>query len=334
MIIPIKTPPGTTLLSSIIQKLDRGTATNDQWPDSHGVYWPLCPYHADKKSGSFSVGEKGFKCFSCGENGGLTKLAKKLGIATAASSPAQSQGLTVDEYCAEKHLEIDFLRGLGVTDRAQNGVKVLKIPYYNERGEEVATRYRTELSSNKRFWWAKGSRLIPYGVWKQDELLQCCNAKGGEPPYILFVEGESDAQTLWSYGIPALGIPGASTWKQDWVYIWREPDSGGDQFVARICQDLPEALIITPPTGRKDISECHILGDDIPDLVQSLRAAAVPYKSIQIGNQASEAQAEYQIAKDLLHSDILYEFEKLMTELGLVDETENANLLGSYLASP
>lgn len=29
------------------------------------------------------------------------------------------------------------------------------------------------------------------------------------------MEGESDAQTLWFQGLPALGIPGAASWKED-----------------------------------------------------------------------------------------------------------------------
>ena len=31
---------------------------------------------------------------------------------------------------------------------------------------------------------------------------------------VVLVEGESDAQTLWLHGYPALGLPGASTWSE------------------------------------------------------------------------------------------------------------------------
>ena len=49
---------------------------------------------------------------------------------------------------------------------------------------------------------------------------------------MLLVEGESDCWTTWFHGIPALGVPGKSTWKSDWapylegteVYVWQEPN--------------------------------------------------------------------------------------------------------------
>jgi len=51
------------------------------------------------------------------------------------------------------------------------------------------------------------------------------------------VEGESDCHTLWFHEIPALGIPGASNWRDGWtaylegiekIYAIIEPDQGGD----------------------------------------------------------------------------------------------------------
>ncbi len=62
----------------------------------------------------------------------------------------------------------------------------------------------------------------------------------------MLVEGESDTQTLWFHGIPALGIPGAETWKDRWaehlegierVYVVVEPDEGG--------QTLKEMLLVS-----------------------------------------------------------------------------------------
>jgi putative DNA primase/helicase len=45
-----------------------GKATGDGWHHWIG----LCPFHNDKRPGSFVVnrGSGAFKCFSCGENGG------------------------------------------------------------------------------------------------------------------------------------------------------------------------------------------------------------------------------------------------------------------------
>jgi hypothetical protein len=80
-----------------------------------------------------------------------------------------------------------------------------------------------------------------------------------------------------------LGVPGASNWQAAWaeyvqglaVYVWQEPDQGGETFGARVGASLPDCLILTPPEGRKDISECHIAGDTIsaleaPDILERL----------------------------------------------------------------
>jgi len=153
------------------------------------------------------------------------------------------------------------------------------------------------------------------------------------------VEGESDAQTLWLYDIPALGIPGSSTWQPEWaeyltdleVFIWQEPDEGGQTFVERIGASLPQARVITPPAGRKDVSECHILGDDVPALVSRLLGEARPYRELiaeKISVEAREAKAR---AGELLESpSLLDEFAKACRRLGLVGEERNAKLV--YLA--
>jgi putative DNA primase/helicase len=47
-----------------------------------------------------------------------------------------------------------------------------------------------------------------YCLHRMDEVL-----KAG---YALLLEGESDCHTAWFHGIPAIGIPGAGTWKPEW----------------------------------------------------------------------------------------------------------------------
>ena len=51
------------------------------------------------------------------------------------------------------------------------------------------------------------------------------------------VEGESDVHTLWHHGIPAIGLPGATNWREDrdarcfdgieTIYVLIESDKGG-----------------------------------------------------------------------------------------------------------
>lgn len=67
--------------------------------------------------------------------------------------------------------------------------------------------------------------------------------------YTVLVEGESDTQTMWHLGFAALGVPGASTFKEDWVkyldgietvYIHKEPDLGGDTFKQGVLRALKD----------------------------------------------------------------------------------------------
>lgn len=62
----------------------------------------------------------------------------------------------------------------------------------------MATRYRNHPSNPQRFTWKKGSKTILYGLWRLKQYTD---------DYIVLVEGESDAQTLWYYGVQAIGVP-------------------------------------------------------------------------------------------------------------------------------
>ncbi|MCL4534974.1 MAG: hypothetical protein M1370_07415 [Bacteroidetes bacterium] len=223
------------------------------------------------------------------------------------------------------------------------GNPAVRIPYFDTDGVEVAARLRLTLTGKDRFRWRKGSKTTPYGLWKLGEVLQCCSVAAGDntppPPFITLVEGESDAQTLWHYGIPALGAPGASTWKPEWakyleglrVYAWQEPGAGGETFIQKIGASIPEAHILTPSEGRKDISECHILGDDVPAVVQKLMAQARPYSAVQAEALNTQATAAKETARWLLNCpDILNEVTAVCTDLGVVGEDRNTKLL--YLA--
>jgi hypothetical protein len=325
------------LLNTILTKVDRGDCPDSKWPDSRGDYWPLCPLHHDEHSGSFSVGPSGFKCFACGEGGGLFDLARRLGVlqccsvAQGVKHPPSPPSLTLEEYAKAKALPIDFLQSLGLVTVYLQGQPCVRIPYFDTDGVETGARLRLCMTGKNRFRWRKGTKVQPYGLERLQEARQA--------GYIILVEGESDAQTLWYHDIPALGIPGASTWRPEWaqyltgltVYIWQEPDQGGETFARTIGKSLPEVRIITPPQGRKDVSECHILGDDLSALLQRLMAEAQPYRELAAqATNAEAAEAKRQAGDLATCANILDRLENLLPELGVVGESRNAKLL--YLA--
>ncbi len=331
------------LLFQILPGLARGDCPDSKWPDNKGEYWPLCPFHNDTHIGNFSVSERGFKCFSCGESGGLGHLAKHLGLerlhgcTVAAGDKEDFFSCTLERYAKAKALPVDFLSGLGLLDTKKHGKPALKIPYHDEVGNEAAIRYRLTLKKGQkdnRFQWRSGDKTMPYGLWRLNDMRRV--------GYIILVEGESDCHTLWFHDLPAIGIPGATNFKSAWadyltgltVYVWQEPGDAGQTFVEKIGESIPEARIITPLAGRKDISEVHILGDDVPALIRQLMAMARPWSEIEqerLNIEAAEARGK---ATNLLNSpDILNEAVKTFEALGLVGEGKTAKLLYLTLTS-
>ena len=102
---------------------------------------------------------------------------------------------TLEEYSREKHLPIKFLKELGLKNTKYNTVA---IPYKNIDGGLLTVRYRNHPSNPNKYVSIKGTKTFPYGL---DKL------KHYTKDYLVLVEGESDAQTLWYYGKQAIGIP-------------------------------------------------------------------------------------------------------------------------------
>jgi hypothetical protein len=334
------------LLQAILAKLNRGDSPDaHKWPDRNGEYSALCPFHPDTHATNFSVSERGYKCFACDAKGGLRDLAERLNLtdevgllvhlcACARGDNTPPPPLTLEEYAAAKRLPVPFLESLGLQTVYAHGKPAVRIPYYDQGGSETTVRLRLTLQKTKRedrFRWRKGSKVQPYGLWRLPDA-----HKAG---YIILVEGESDCHTLWYHGLPALGIPGATTWQAAWadhlagltVYAWQEPDQGGDSLIPKVGASLPELRVITAPVSYKDISEAHILGEDIPALVRRLMAEARPYAELraeQVSREATDARRK--AAALLACPDILGEFARLCPSLGLVGEDKTARLL--YLA--
>jgi hypothetical protein len=166
--------------------------------------------------------------------------------------------LTVAELATAKNLPTEFLRDkIGLRD----GVE---IPYRDDAGNEVAVKRRTAHKATEGSYWPKGLPLLAYG--------QECLDAARKARLLNLVEGESDCWAGWYHGIPALGIPGANATKVlaaehldgiEVVYIHREPDRGGQQFVQGATARL-EALgfrgkvyELRLPEGIKDLADLH-----------------------------------------------------------------------------
>ena len=221
----------------------------------------LCPFHADKNA-SFSADLKTgrYNCFACGASGNyIDFVANRFGMDTKEAykkiladygiaeqeKPKEKVSDTlynVEIYAEEKKLPADWLAKTFSLSagKERSGQHYVKIPYFNEDCQPVVFRKRYPKDAPMRFKWSQGSagKLLLYGLWS----LKTVHERG----YVILVEGESDTHTLWYLGLPALGVPGASTYRPEWseklkglkLYLHIEPDQGGKTFLEQMTKKL------------------------------------------------------------------------------------------------
>lgn len=258
--------------------------------DNRDSLLALCPFHEDSNP-SFSVDLKTGKwhCFTEDESGNFVSfwakingidtteaykaILAKYGVAQEKPKPApkqkksESNGLgsySIEQYSTDKKLPVDFLQDTCKvsTGTERNGTTYLKMPYIKADGQEATYRKRF---AKKEFRWRTDSRgkICLYGEWR----LQAIRESG----WAILVEGESDTQSLWFMGLPAIGIAGASMFKSEQtetlqglkLYIHKEPDQGGDTFTEKLYRGLKDGGF----TGEVFQWECAALGAKDPSQV-------------------------------------------------------------------
>lgn len=243
----------------------------------------LCPFHKDRQN-SFSVNLKTgqWHCFSEDEGGNFItfwskyhgvdtrqaykEILEKYGVAQERQRPKgeAASGLapySVEQYSFDKRLPVEFLEQTCrvSTKKERAGLTCLQMPYFTEDGQQAAVRKRY---GKKEFRWQRGSagKICLYGEWRLPEI-----RKVG---WAILVEGESDTQSLWYMGLPAIGVAGASMFKSYQaatiqglkLYIHKEPDGGGETFTGKLFRGLKEGGF----TGEIYLWSCDRLGTKDP----------------------------------------------------------------------
>lgn len=242
-------------------------------------------------------------------------------------------------YAAAKGLPVEFLRKLELSDRKYQGKPAIRIPYRDEHGEEKSIRLRTALDrsedgTDNRFRWRSGSKAMLYGLWQLEKI-----RKAG---YVVLVEGESDAQTLWYHKLPALGIPGASNWKPAWseylegverIYAVIEPDKGGETLLDKLAASgIGDRLYIVELGEHKDASGLYLAGRETfkDNFVAALKGAE-RYEDRRRAEQEEQSRGAWAMCEDLAQEpDILERFARDLARSGVAGESRVAKLL--YLA--
>lgn len=339
---------------------------------SGNVYKGLCPFHNDTEPSLIVYqNTQRWQCYGCGKHGdcfdfvrekkgvdfpdALEILIKREGIdlrkvkksgggghlfskKTCAHLHTPSESCSLKEYAEKKKLPIVFLKQIGLKDCSYLSNQAIRIPYLDETGQEISVRFRTALEKTEegdnRFKWKKGSKLYPYGLWRLNDTRK----KG----YIILIEGESDCHTLWQSREPALGIPGASTWKEEWaeylegiprIYTRIEPDAAGESLLEKLGESkIRDRLYLIDLDDTKDPSELYL--KDPEHFFKNWQKAiseAVPWIEKEKLKIAAKRRKAWELCQDIAWSaNILDCFIRLLRQKGVVGEENTAKLL--YLA--
>src|SRR5262245_2007252 len=197
-------------------------------------------------------------------------------------------------------------------------------------GVELAVRFRIGLEGD-RFRWKSGTKPCLYGLHR----LAAAQAAG----QVVLVEGESDCHTLWSHGIPALGIPGAANWREDrdarhldgieTIYIVVEPDRGGDTIQDGLSRSSirHRATLICLPT--KDASALHLEGQkEFARRWQDAYRGATPWTAVEAKASAAQRTEAWEKCAALAQKgNILDEFTRELLDIGVVGEERAAKII-------
>jgi len=259
------------------------------------MFCPVCNY-VPRGGGytSFSIHEdqNQWSCFACGNNGGRREMlghlqgsqpltVPPLPVSTPSSVNKFSrlQGATVRALCYAKGLDEDWCRStLGWRDGLWYKTPAVEMPYYIELGVEGPIRYRVGIDAGDRFR-ARGKQAL-YGLWDLPRIRQM--------GWVILEEGETDFATLFYHQFPVIGVPGSAMWRREHaqllqglrVYLWREPDQGGDTLFSKVTSTVSDVLVINPPAGVKDPNELYLQeGANFRANLEELINQATPYKS-------------------------------------------------------
>jgi len=316
-------------------------------------YQALCPVYDDRDpSLSVAQGEDGralLRCFAgCETEDVVAALGLQMrdlfenrnghgggGSYTPLENGSIDQPATLENYAAYVDLPVEHLEALSLEQYYRLGKPAVRIPYLDVAGEEVLlVRSRVSLTGKPKILTRKGDKHRLYGLWKLRE--------ARDAGYAWLVEGESDSQTLWYHGEPALGIPGANGWKPEWA-----ADLEGVERVYFVVEDEAgeacwKKLAATPEIcGRlyrveledtKDVSELHKKDPDgFKESLREARESARAWLDIAEREEQERTREAWASCRELAESsDILAAFSEDLERCRVVGERTNSELL--YLA--
>jgi DNA primase len=188
------------------------------------------------------------------------------------SSQRESLAKATARYKKSVHLAEEYLarRGLTLQDAATVHLGVvdeplpsheqyrgrLVIPYITPSGV-VDIRFRAMGIEEPKYMGLPGTHTRLYNV----------TALQTATNHIAVCEGEIDAITLhYKCGIPAVGVPGANSWKKhytrmladfDTVFVFADGDQPGSDFAKGLAKELNSVITLQMPEG-EDVNSMYL----------------------------------------------------------------------------
>jgi hypothetical protein len=332
-------------LEIVLQRLDRLTRSGAGWT-------ARCPAHEDRHNSlSVSEGAEGRVLLHCFAGCSTENVCEAIGLELRdlfapgdgrgalfprrVPAPPQHTGCTLEAYAEAKGLPAEFLRSLGLSEITYQRAPAVRMPYFDEAGNELTVRFRVSLDGDQKVRTKRGCKAHLYGLNR----LEFAREAG----YVVLVEGESCAQTAWLHGFPALGLPGANAWKEERdagylegisaVYVLIEPDRGGDAVLRWLSASrISERVRLVRLLEVKDVSELYLADRrQFAERFEVALQSAVPWAEQERVAAEIRTQRAWDRASPLASRPrILDEFEHELERAGVVGERRNAKLL--YLA--
>lgn len=153
-----------------------------------------------------------------------------------------------------------FLLGVadGTVEHHRPGYNSVAIPYHYPNGTVQNIRFRKIDDSKPKYWQPSGQ---PIGLFNTFALY--CPAD-----FIIITEGEMDTMIATQCGLPAIGVPGVSAWKDRWarmfdgfgrVYVSGDNDDNGagKQFTEKLASQIEQLDIVMMPEGQ-DLNDVYL----------------------------------------------------------------------------
>jgi DNA primase len=147
--------------------------------------------------------------------------------------------------------------GTPATEKHGRFVGALAIPFFSGTGKPLGIRFRHPDGHRPKYDQPAGQPPLPYLL------------KNLESRIVYVTEGEFDSLILTQLGLPAVGIPGANAFREEWRYLFRdceravivfdgdEAGRGAAAKVARIIGEVNSVTVVEMPEGQ-DITDFYL----------------------------------------------------------------------------